>query len=181
MWAPEDYSGILHHLFRIASTEYYPEKYLRQHFGDHWYEASCEGYEVVVKMFCLFADSGADPNRLLYNLTPLQLACHRGWSEMANRLLTPKLQVNLRGQQGQTALHFAARSGLATTVRGLLNAGAAVMARDKIGETPLDKAKRWGRHECQGILEDFERASRIENRKRKSVGDYERRWKWARL
>ena len=53
---------------------------------------------------------------------------------------------------GQTALHWAAKGESAEIVRRLLDAGADTKAKDEDGDTPLDTAKRKGRHALAEVL-----------------------------
>jgi hemoglobin len=57
-----------------------------------------------------------------------------------------------RGPEEQTPLHMAARRGNIAVARALLNAGAALEARDKKGETPLRRAVNCGHPEFVSLL-----------------------------
>ena len=90
---------------------------------------------------------GADTSIVHEGLTPLHVACLRVWVKVAYFLAheaEAKGRVDTRGPGGQTPLHLAARKNLSVTVSDLLMYGADRDIRDDIGETPLDKANRWG-------------------------------------
>ena len=56
------------------------------------------------------------------------------------------------GVSRSTALHEAARHGNLQAARTLLDAGASLMAKDKRGLTPFDRAKNCRRHEVASLL-----------------------------
>ena len=53
---------------------------------------------------------------------------------------------------GDTILHYAARIANEDTVRRLVNMGLDKNARNILGETPYDMAKRWQREEIASLL-----------------------------
>lgn len=63
-----------------------------------------------------------------------------GDDEQVQRLLAGGIEVGLADRNGWTPLHFAAAANRATTARLLLDAGAAVDAKDHDGNTPLFRA-----------------------------------------
>lgn len=60
------------------------------------------------------------------------------WIKMVK--LIESADIHIRCQDGETALHRAARSGSVKMVRSLLNSGAHIDAQDKGGRTPLHSA-----------------------------------------
>lgn len=92
--------------------------------------------------------AGADPNRRnRYGATPLMSAPSAHEREEAAALASLLLQAgadpNVRDPASQaTALHFAARRGMAAAAKAMLSHGADVNARDASGGTPLDHALR---------------------------------------
>ena len=108
---------------------------------------------------------GADISIVHEGLTSLHVACLRGWEKCAYFLAhkaEAKGLVDARGPGGQTPLHLAARMNQSEIVSFLLMYGADRDIRDYIGETPLDKANRWG---CEAAAE---RLMEERGRKRKN-------------
>eukprot|EP00026_Physarum_polycephalum_P017727 Phypoly_transcript_19050.p1 GENE.Phypoly_transcript_19050~~Phypoly_transcript_19050.p1 ORF type:complete len:135 (+),score=22.87 Phypoly_transcript_19050:77-481(+) len=70
-------------------------------------------------------------------------AAKKGEDEVVKEYLTDK-EFNITPHEvdatGETALHWAARTGMISTVELLLSHGAKVNAKDTSGETPLHKA-----------------------------------------
>lgn len=75
-------------------------------------------------------------------MPPLLVAASRGHGSSVELLLDHGVDVNLRGQMGETALHMAVRSNSSSLVSRLLNRGACVDASDAKCNTrqPLDVA-----------------------------------------
>ena len=71
-----------------------------------------------------------------------------------NALLAARADVNARDCFGWTALHWAARFGLAETVNVLIEKGAAINGTDKDDSTPLHWAAAWGTAEVVIALID---------------------------
>jgi|SRR6516225_8206041 ankyrin repeat protein len=63
--------------------------------------------------------------------------------------------VNLRGENGSSALHAAAENGYLQIIRLLLDNGATIDARLDTGQTPLDLAKLAGNTEAVHLLTEF--------------------------
>lgn len=74
-------------------------------------------------------------------------------TRVAELLIRRGADVNtFRGPEAQTPLHMAARRGNVGIAQALLNAGAALEARDKKGETPLRRAVNCGHPEIVSLL-----------------------------
>lgn len=87
-------------------------------------------------------------------LTPLMGAVVRGNAKVVRRLLDAGADVNVQGGAfGRTALLMAATTQDVETVKTLLDHGANVHAKDNLGQTALDWAKRRGQTEIVKLLE----------------------------
>ncbi|MBI3406744.1 MAG: ankyrin repeat domain-containing protein [Planctomycetes bacterium] len=86
--------------------------------------------------------------------TPLMGAAVRGKPQVVIRLLNADVNVNAQGGAfGRTALLMAATTGDVETVKALLAHGTDVHAKDNLGQTALDWAKRRGGTEIAKLLE----------------------------
>ncbi|XP_075989607.1 tankyrase [Anticarsia gemmatalis] len=135
------------------------------------HEAAAKGKADIVR---LLLKHGADPSRRNRDgLTPLQLvragdcdtadalrgdaalldAAKRGDLARARKLITPQ-NVNCRDAHGRnsTPLHLAAGYNNLEVAEALLEAGAAVSARDKGGLVPLHNAASYGHVELAALL-----------------------------
>ncbi|XP_045782017.1 poly [ADP-ribose] polymerase tankyrase [Maniola jurtina] len=135
------------------------------------HEAAAKGKADIVR---LLLKHGADPTRRNRDgLTPLQLvragdsdtadalrgdaalldAAKRGDLARAKKLITPQ-NVNCRDSHGRnsTPLHLAAGYNNLEVAEALLEAGAAVSARDKGGLVPLHNAASYGHVELAALL-----------------------------
>ncbi|XP_047542178.1 poly [ADP-ribose] polymerase tankyrase [Vanessa atalanta] len=135
------------------------------------HEAAAKGKADIVR---LLLKHGADPTRRNRDgLTPLQLvragdgdtadalrgdaalldAAKRGDLARAKKLITPQ-NVNCRDAHGRnsTPLHLAAGYNNLEVAEALLEAGAAVSARDKGGLVPLHNAASYGHVELAALL-----------------------------
>jgi ankyrin repeat protein len=71
----------------------------------------------------------------------LYRAAHEGWLSILRLFIEyKKTKVNLRDNFGETALHFAARSGQVAVARYLIEHGAEVDLRNNNAETDLHEA-----------------------------------------
>jgi len=75
--------------------------------------------------------------------SPLMDAAHEGQSDVALKLIAARADVNKKGKQGLSALHFAARRGCTKMVQILLEAHADASQTSDLG-TALDLAKKNG-------------------------------------
>jgi ankyrin repeat protein len=107
---------------------------------------------------------GTDPNVLDGGKhTPLYCAgneCASAESaEVVRALVRAGAQVDAHdGVTGATALHMAARRGNAAAVMALLNCGADINARDRRGDTPLQRAINCKKAHVAELLRSWRRA-----------------------
>lgn len=107
-------------------------------------------------MVKLLLEAGADPNGTR-NHPVLTSAAYRGTVRSIQLLLAhPKIEVNKRDIDGQTALLVAAKRGHTRIVELLLEAGADPSLKNERGETPEDKARQ-NLDKIEGILKRLKR------------------------
>merc|ERR1719160_133787 len=75
--------------------------------------------------------------------SPLMDAAHEGQCDVALKLISAKADINKKGKQGLSALHFAARRGRTKMVQILMEANADASQTSDLG-TALDLAKKKG-------------------------------------
>ena len=131
----------------------------------HW--ACAQGKTQVVK---LLVEKGADVNaKTARGLTPLKQAVYGKHHEIVDFLLnrTP-VDVDARGQQNFTLLHWACAEGKTQVVKLLVEKGADVNAKTERGYTPLDLARKRKYHEIVDFLTNRTRGGGkfSENKKR---------------
>jgi hemoglobin len=102
---------------------------------------------------------GVDPNIEGRGRTPLYSVANGCGSatgpEVVRALVQAGADVNAcNGATGATALHSAARRGHAEIARALLDSGAAVNARDRKGDTPLQRAINCRKQEVSRLLRE---------------------------
>lgn len=85
-------------------------------------------------------------------VVPLALAAQSGNFEIAELLLTHKANINEQGEEGETAIMWAAGAGQLSLVKRLIDAGADIRQKDKSGEDALDYAVGGCRAETIGFL-----------------------------
>jgi len=108
------------------------------------HEASAQGN---LRMVELLLRLGADPNvKASGRHTPLYCVANEcrvtGGGNIVRALIRAGAQVDARSDAKQcTALHMAARRGNTEVAEALLDCGADLNARDKAGDTPLQRAK----------------------------------------
>jgi ankyrin repeat protein len=88
---------------------------------------------------------GVDPNIEGRSRTPLYCVANECWSEMGPEVVRALVRAGADvnaccGVTRATALHVAARRGHVGIARALLDSGAAVDARSRKGDTPLQRA-----------------------------------------
>ncbi|CAL1532371.1 unnamed protein product [Lymnaea stagnalis] len=94
----------------------------------------------------------------------LCLAAHRGYEEIAIKLIETGAKVNMQTPTGKTPLHLASAKGNGEIINTLLSHGADVNMEDHNGNTALTIAERFGSKVCSRNLFQFqwqERAKRI--------------------
>jgi truncated hemoglobin YjbI len=100
---------------------------------------------------------GADPNDSVAVHTPLYYVaneCQGGRGAEVVRVLA-RAGADVNGRDGLklcTPLHMAARRGSVAIGQALLDCGADIEARDKLGDTPLRRAVNCGKHEMVALL-----------------------------
>ena len=81
------------------------------------------------------------------------IASERGHKDVVAFLGSRGADVNAVGNGQWTPLHSAAQQGRASVCTALLALGADPAAKNKIGQTALDKAREWNKPECVAVLE----------------------------
>jgi ankyrin repeat protein len=121
--------------------------------------AAVKGYADVAEVLL---DAGATPAvRDAYGWTPLMRAVDRRRADVVRLLLdTPGIDLDLRQEDGATALHIAAAAGNLEIVRLLVANGANPAATNRNGDTPARVATAAGRAEIAKYLERTETGSR---------------------
>jgi hemoglobin len=112
-----------------------------------------------LEVVALLLRLGVDPNILGRGRTPLYCVANECGSEMGPKvvcaLVRASADVNACGDVTRvTALHAAARRGHVEIARTLLDSGAAVNARDRKGDTPLQRAINCRRDKVARLLMD---------------------------
>ena len=88
-----------------------------------------------------------------FGSTALLDACDNCYEEVALALLAAGASAHVPRHDGYTALHFAARKGLASAVTPLLEAGAQLEATaGNDSNTPLMEARDYGHHDVAVVL-----------------------------
>lgn len=84
---------------------------------------------------------------------PIHIAAVRGAFDEMAALIAGGANVNALGEDGFTALHWAARDGNLNLVKLLLEHGAKADIKDRLfGDTPIDLAKQGGHHAVVKLL-----------------------------
>ena len=107
--------------------------------------AAKEGH---IKIAELLIAQGADVDLKL----PIIGAIKRNQIGMVETLIDKGANINLKGSDGRTPLHFAARKGLKNIAALLINQGANVNEKDNYTITPLHEAAGWGHKEFVALL-----------------------------
>lgn len=84
--------------------------------------------------------------------TPLHVATRQGWTWAIPILINSGAQVNLTGERGLTALHYAAFKNDLSSATTLLVNGADPNIRDDDGRTPVDWALAAGNETMVSLL-----------------------------
>lgn len=120
--------------------------------------AARNGHEAVVR---LLIENGADPKASdKDNCTPLHRAASSGYVGVISAMLD-RVDLNVLGPNGRTALHMAAGSGRVEVVKLLIKpprgAGADPTKKDNDGKTPKDMAIRFQKPPYPEIVQTLER------------------------
>ncbi|CAL4131818.1 unnamed protein product [Meganyctiphanes norvegica] len=100
--------------------------------------------------------AGADKNRKNDDeQTPLHVASILGSIDVASVLLTAGADVEAKNIAQRTALHIAVFFNNVAVVELLLRNGADQSAKDIRGDTPADRARRWGRDDLANIIDAY--------------------------
>lgn len=113
-----------------------------------WWKARCRGKEGLVPSNYLTSPNATE-------LNPLHDACRRGNLDLLTECLANKVPVNAQDKAGNTALHWAARSGHADCMARLLETCGGqcnIKAKNRLGDTALHLAARKGSVECVRLL-----------------------------
>jgi truncated hemoglobin YjbI len=119
------------------------------------HEASAQGTPRIVQLLLRL---GADPNATTAGgHTPLYCAANgrraRGGGDIVRALVQAGAHVDARSDSKRcTALHMAARRGNTEIAGALMECGADMNARDKAGDTPLQRAKNCRKPEVASLL-----------------------------
>ncbi len=103
-----------------------------------------------------------DAETLHDHRTALQLACIKGYDDVARQLLDLGAEVDLQDRAGNTALHFASAWGHISLVQLLIERGCSLAVKNAEGSTAVDYAYS---HSVKNALETMGRA-RYESRKK---------------
>jgi uncharacterized protein len=121
--------------------------------------AGARGFEPIVERLLAH---GADPNIAdIYGWTPLMRAVDLGRPAIVKTLLADsRVDVDARDENGQTALHHAARQGYVDIARMLIGRAAKRDVRDRAGRTAADLAIAEGHREIAQTIARGKRALR---------------------
>ncbi|KAK5893401.1 hypothetical protein CgunFtcFv8_006276 [Champsocephalus gunnari] len=110
----------------------------------------------------VFPDVGSKEELDLYSvnrqgLSALHMACLYGQLATIQLLVESRhgehgADINTTTDSGETPLHLAAAEGLLSCTETLMQAGADALARDSLGQTPLDLARIWCHREVARYL-----------------------------
>ena len=105
-----------------------------------------------VNMAAILLEKGANPFQTIdkKGTNGVTIALEKNNKKMIENIV--KYAAGLSDIQGNTILHYAARIANEDTVRRLVNMGLDKNARNILGETPYDMAKRWQREEIASLL-----------------------------
>ena len=105
--------------------------------------------------------------------TPLHIAAARGHKECVEALLQLDAPIMLRNAAGETALHIACETGLASIVKRV-DKDTSLLTTDKDGNTLLHIAAVWGHKECVEALLQLDPPIMLRNAAGKTARDIAR-------
>jgi ankyrin repeat protein len=114
--------------------------------------ATAKGFSAIVETLL---SAGANPNLTdIFGWSPLMHAVEQNRAELVTILLAQgELEINVRNNDGVTALHRAAALGYQDIARSLVRAGARADLQDRSGRTALDYARQAGNEKIAKELE----------------------------
>ncbi len=135
---------------RVASSEYelFEESQADGMTALHWaaYHNAVDMVENII-LYEPNLNAGTD-----YDVTPLSIACERGFEEVAELLIEANADLESKRLGKETPLMLAARNGNAAIVSALLAAGANPNAKETRGQTALMWAAAAGNVEAVNAL-----------------------------
>ncbi|MEK9785797.1 MAG: ankyrin repeat domain-containing protein [Gammaproteobacteria bacterium] len=108
--------------------------------------AAAKGFTPIVETLL---SAGANPNlNDIFGWSPLMHAVEQNRAAIVEVFLAQgEVEINVRNNDGVTALHRAAALGYLDIARSLIRAGARTDLQDRTGRTPLDYARQSGNAE----------------------------------
>ncbi|XP_067669994.1 histone-lysine N-methyltransferase EHMT2-like [Haliotis asinina] len=121
--------------------------------GDNILHYACEGRDRTTVGFVLSLDAVDVNSRGDVGMTPVMRAARWRHRDMVELLVSRGADVSLVDDDGNSILHYACMGGDRTTVEFVLSLDAVdVNARNSIGETAADLARRWGHRQLSDLL-----------------------------
>jgi ankyrin repeat protein len=106
----------------------------------------------------LLLDSGINVNDDRY--TPLTICCIMDHATCVTLCLDRGAQINLTDKFGQSAAHWACKTGSVRSLQVLINCGADMNIKNFDGDAPLDYAQTYKHPECGDLLRSMGATSR---------------------
>jgi len=73
--------------------------------------------------------------------------------DVVNKLIAAKIDVNIKDDQEDTALHIASMWGSLPIIEALVAAGADVHAKNNVGKTALDYALKFQKYSRRNVID----------------------------
>jgi ankyrin repeat protein len=109
-------------------------------------ESSCEE---IAELLLQFTELKAPRNGRWF---PLHDATSKGSVQSVKWLLDKKVDLNLKGSEGELAIHVAASKGLDDIILLLLDQGSEINSTNIYGQTPLHRAVIWNKESTARLL-----------------------------